>query len=469
MKYISTRGQSPHMSFCEVLLSGLAEDGGLYVPETYPAISTAQLDNWRQLTYPELAFEIMRLFIDDIPESDLRHLINKTYTAEVFANAEITPIRQLKDGLYILGLSNGPTLAFKDIAMQFLGNAFEYVLAKKGQVLNILGATSGDTGSAAEYAMRGKKGISVFMLSPEGKMSAFQRAQMFSLQDENIINIAIKGMFDDCQDIVKTIQADAKFKEEYSIGTVNSINWARIMAQTVYYFKAYLTITETSNQRISFTVPSGNFGDICAGHIARQMGLPIDRLIVATNENDVLDEFFSTGIYRPRASHEVAVTSSPSMDIAKASNLERFVFDLLERNATEIGALWSKVNAGKGFDLSRSLPAMRAMGFTSGKSTHHNRIETIRSVYESDQDMIDTHTADGVFVARQQRQENEIMVCLETALPAKFEQTMHEALGDHVKIPRPARWENIEQAPQRVEVLPNNADAVKMLMRERLS
>ena len=468
MKYISTRGQSPHMSFCEVLLSGLAEDGGLYVPETYPAISTAQLDNWRQLTYPELAFEIMRLFIDDIPEGDLRHLINKTYTAEVFANAEITPIRQLKDGLYILGLSNGPTLAFKDIAMQFLGNAFEYVLAKKGQVLNILGATSGDTGSAAEYAMRGKKGISVFMLSPEGKMSAFQRAQMFSLQDENIINIAIKGMFDDCQDIVKTIQADAKFKEEYSIGTVNSINWARIMAQTVYYFKAYLTITETSNQRISFTVPSGNFGDICAGHIARQMGLPIDRLIVATNENDVLDEFFSTGIYRPRASHEVAVTSSPSMDIAKASNLERFVFDLLERDATEIGALWSKVNAGKGFDLSRFLPAMRAMGFTSGKSTHHNRLETIRSVYDSDQDMIDTHTADGVFVARQQRQENEIMVCLETALPAKFEQTMHEALGDHVKIPRPARWENIEQAPQRVEVLPNHADAVKMLMRERL-
>lgn len=468
MKYISTRGQSPHMSFCEVLLSGLAEDGGLYVPETYPAISTTQLDNWRQLTYPELAFEIMRLFIDDIPEGDLRHLINKTYTAEVFDNAEITPIRQLKDGLYILGLSNGPTLAFKDIAMQFLGNAFEYVLAKKRQVLNILGATSGDTGSAAEYAMRGKKGISVFMLSPEGKMSAFQRAQMFSLQDENIINIAIKGMFDDCQDIVKTIQADAKFKEEYSIGTVNSINWARIMAQTVYYFKAYLTITETSNQRISFTVPSGNFGDICAGHIARQMGLPIDRLIVATNENDVLDEFFSTGIYRPRASHEVAVTSSPSMDIAKASNLERFVFDLLERDATEIGALWSKVNAGKGFDLSRSLPAMRAMGFTSGKSTHHNRLETIRSVYDSDQDMIDTHTADGVFVARQQRQENEIMVCLETALPAKFEQTMHEALGDHVKIPRPARWENIEQAPQRVEVLPNNADAVKMLMRERL-
>lgn len=468
MKYISTRGQSPHMSFCEVLLSGLAEDGGLYVPETYPAISTTQLDNWRQLTYPELAFEIMRLFIDDIPEGDLRHLINKTYTAEVFDNAEITPIRQLKDGLYILGLSNGPTLAFKDIAMQFLGNAFEYVLAKKRQVLNILGATSGDTGSAAEYAMRGKKGISVFMLSPEGKMSAFQRAQMFSLQDENIINIAIKGMFDDCQDIVKTIQADAKFKEEYSIGTVNSINWARIMAQTVYYFKAYLTITETSNQRISFTVPSGNFGDICAGHIARQMGLPIDRLIVATNENDVLNEFFSTGIYRPRASHEVAVTSSPSMDIAKASNLERFVFDLLERDATEIGALWSKVNAGKGFDLSRSLPAMRAMGFTSGKSTHHNRLETIRSVYDSDQDMIDTHTADGVFVARQQRQENEIMVCLETALPAKFEQTMHEALGDHVKIPRPARWENIEQAPQRVEVLPNNADAVKMLMRERL-
>lgn len=470
MKYISTRGQSAHLHFSEVLLSGLATDGGLMMPSEYPKVTPSILSGWRDLSYPELAFQIMRPFIDDIPEEDLRYLINQTYTAENFVNPEITPTRCLKDGLYILGLSNGATLAFKDIAMQFLGNAFQYVLAREKKTLNILGATSGDTGSAAEYAMRGKNGIRVFMLSPHGKMSAFQRAQMYSLQDENIHNIAIEGMFDDCQDIVKKIQNDSEFKEKYAIGTVNSINWARILAQVVYYFKAYFAVSQNNDERISFCVPSGNFGDICAGHIARMMGLPIHRLMVATNENDVLNDFFQTGQYRPRPSDAVHITSSPSMDIAKASNLERFVFDLMNRDGAQIQALWGKVDNAEGFDLSAKLHDIHHIfGFTAEKSTHQERIKTIREVYESDADLIDPHTAAGVCVARKLREANEKIVCMETALPAKFAETMCEALGQHFVVPRPARWDNIEDEPQKVTVLSNNSDVVKMLIREQVS
>lgn len=469
MKYISTRGQSQQASFCDVLLMGLASDGGLMMPKEYPQISKTVLEGWRKLSYRELAFQIIRLFIDDIPEEDLQFLIDKTYTKEVFGTDEITPVRTLKEGIHLLQLSNGPTLAFKDIAMQFLGHTFEYVLARDGKVLNILGATSGDTGSSAEYALRGKHGINVFMLSPEGKMSPFQRAQMYSLQDDNIFNIAVKGLFDDCQDIVKEIQADLAFKQKYRIGTVNSINWARILAQVVYYFKAYFAVTRDNDEKVSFSVPSGNFGDVCAGHVARMMGLPIDRLIVATNENDVLDEFFQTGEYRPRNERETMITSSPSMDIARASNLERFVFDLMHRDATQIQALWATVANGKGFNIARQLPRIRdKFGFTSGKSTHTQRIKTIRSIYESDQIMIDPHTADGVNVARKLRRDGEIIVCMETALPIKFSETMQEALGKDIELMTDKRWMDIEKAPQRVKVMPNLLDGVKMYIREVL-
>ena len=248
MKYISTRGDTDPKPFSEVLLMGLAPDGGLMLPEHYPQVSVQTLESWRGLSYPDLAFEVMRLFITDIPAADLRDIINRTYTEAAFGTKAITPVRTLCDGIKIEALSNGPTLAFKDMAMQFLGNAFEYVLQKEGKTLNILGATSGDTGSAAEYALRGKKGVNVFMLSPDGKMSAFQRAQMYSLQDENIHNIAIEGMFDDCQDIVKAVQNDAAFKEKYHIGTVNSINWGRIVAQVVYYFAGYFNATSSNEQ-----------------------------------------------------------------------------------------------------------------------------------------------------------------------------------------------------------------------------
>ena len=461
MNYISTRGKTAPMQFSDVLLMGLAPDGGLMLPEEYPQIDEVTLTQWRTLSYPELAFEIMQLFATDIPKDDLKTLIDKTYTVQAFGNPDITPVRTLKDGIKIIELSNGPTLAFKDIAMQFLGNAFEYVLKKKNERLTIIGATSGDTGSAAEYALRGKDNIEVFMMSPHGKMSEFQRAQMYSLDDKNIHNIAIKGMFDDCQDIVKALQQDAEFKAKYSLGTVNSINWGRILAQIVYYFKGYFASTTDNSQKVSFCVPSGNFGNICAGHIAREMGLPIERLIVATNENDVLHDFFTTGKYSPRTADKTYVTSSPSMDISKASNFERFVYLLAEKNGETINTLWQDVNAGKGFDMSDLMANINdKYGFASGKSTHADRIATIKQVYAEDNQLIDPHTADGIKVARELRKEGEVIVCAETALPAKFAETITEAVGQ-LDIPRPKHTDNIESLAQYVTVLDNDANLVR--------
>ncbi|STY90672.1 threonine synthase [Moraxella bovis] len=461
MNYISTRGNTAPMQFSDVLLMGLAPDGGLMLPETYPQIDRATLDKWRSLSYTELAFEIMSLFATDIPKDDLKTLINKTYTKTAFGTDEITPVRTLKDGIKILELSNGVTLAFKDMAMQFLGNAFEYVLKQKNKRLTIIGATSGDTGSAAEYALRGKDNIDVFMMSPHGKMSEFQRAQMYSLMDDNIHNIAINGMFDDCQDIVKAIQQDKAFKDKYQIGTVNSINWGRILTQIVYYFKGYFNATNNNDEKVSFCVPSGNFGNICAGHIAREMGLPIARLIVATNENDVLNDFFKTGKYIPRTSENTFVTSSPSMDISKASNFERFIYLLVGKDSEKLNALWQDVGSGKGFDLSYLLnDAQNKYGFVSGKSTHADRIATIKAVYESDKDLLDPHTADGVKVAREMRLADEVIVVAETALPAKFAETIVEAVGQ-IDIPRPEHTKDIESLPQKVVVLDNKAELVK--------
>ncbi|UTO04389.1 threonine synthase [Moraxella sp. FZLJ2107] len=469
MQYISTRGQTAPMQFSDVLLMGLAPDGGLMLPEVYPQIDAATLDKWRTLGYTDLAFEIMSMFATDIPSEDLRKIINNTYTVEAFGSDEIIPVTKLTDNISLLELSNGPTLAFKDVAMQFLGNAFEYVLKQKGERLTIIGATSGDTGSAAEYALRGKENVEVFMMSPHGKMSAFQRAQMYSLDDANIHNIAIEGMFDDCQDIVKALQEDAAFKAKYSLGTVNSINWGRILAQIVYYFKGYFAATQSNNQKVSFCVPSGNFGNICAGHIAREMGLPIDRLIVATNENDVLNEFFNTGKYIPRTSDKTFVTSSPSMDISKASNFERFVFLLLDKDADKVNSLFNDVKQGKGFDLSDKLSQVQAQfGFVAGKSVHQDRLNTIKAIYEQTHRLIDPHTADGVKVALEVAKDGEVILVAETALPAKFEETMHEAVGA-VELPRPAHTVGLEDKPQYVTVLANDAQAVAALIADKVA
>ncbi len=464
MNYISTRGGAAPQRFTAILLEGLAADGGLFMPESYPRIDAGEMRAMRAMSYADLAFTILSKFADDLPAADLKAMVDRTYTREIFGSDEITPLKTLAPGLHILGLSNGPTLAFKDLAMQLLGNLFEYVLARRGEELNILGATSGDTGSAAEYAMRGKRGIRVFMLSPHGRMSPFQTAQMFSLQDPNIFNLAVRGVFDDCQDMVKAVSNDAAFKARYRIGTVNSINWARIAAQVVYYFKGYFAATERNDQSVSFAVPSGNFGNIYAGHIARSMGLPVRRLILATNENNVLDEFFRTGQYRIRKSTEVHATSSPSMDISKASNFERFVADFTGRDAQRLKALWGDLEVKGAFDLSGAdfVARIAETGFCSGSSTHANRIATIRGIHEDYGVMVDTHTADGIKVGLEHREPGVPLICLETAQPAKFAETILEALGREPG--RPAGYEDIEALAQRFEVIDARADQVKELI-----
>lgn len=466
MNYLSTRGLAPHLRFSEILLGGLASDGGLYVPEAYPRFSSDDLAAMRGMNYRELAFAVLSRLVDDIPADDLRVLIDRTYTPEVYRYAgpgenpaDITPLKTLEPGLHVLALSNGPTLAFKDMAMQLLGNLFEYVLGRTGGELNILGATSGDTGSAAEYAMRGKRGIRVFMLSPEHGMTRFQQAQMYALQDANIHNLVIRGVFDQCQDIVKAVSNDLDFKAKHHIGAVNSINWARVAAQSVYYFKAYFAATRGNDEEVSFSVPSGNFGNVCAGHIARQMGLPIRKLIVATNENDVLDEFFRTGVYRPRP--ETKHTSSPSMDISKASNFERFVFDLAGRDAAKIRSLWAAIDSGGSFDLRVDglFDKVAGFGVVSGSSGHADRIDTIRRVHQAWGVMIDPHTADGLKVGLEHREAGVPLVCMETAQPAKFEDAIREALG--VAPVRPAELADLEARPQKKHVMDADVEAVK--------
>jgi threonine synthase len=454
VRYVSTRGEAAPKSFCEILLEGLAPDGGLYVPEAFPKVGLKDL---RGRCYPEVAHRILGIFMDDVP--DLERIVRATYSAQVFGGDEITPLKKLERGLYLLGLANGPTLAFKDLALQLLGNLFEEVLSRRGESLNILGATSGDTGSAAEYAMRGKKGIRVFMLSPNGRMSTFQRAQMFSLQDANIHNLAVKGVFDDCQDLVKAVNADAAFKTRNRIGAVNSINWARVAAQTVYYFKAYFAATRADSEQVDFAVPSGNFGNIYAGYVARQMGLPIRRLILATNENHVLDEFFRTGRYRVR--RKVMETTSPSMDISKASNFERYVFDLVGRDAAQVKDLWRRLEEDGEFDLSHSpyYARVRDTGFVSGRSAHEDRVRTIKSIHQLFGVVIDPHTADGVKVGLDYREPLVPLVCLETAAPAKFAATIRAALGRDPQ--RPAEFADLEKLPQRFQVVPNDAAALK--------
>ena len=471
MRYISTRALpgAPTAGFSDILLEGLAADGGLYVPVEYPQLTGELLGQWRDVLategYAGLAHRVLELFVDDIASDDLAEICRRAYTAEKFDGPSIVRAERIGDGPLWLGhISNGPTAAFKDMAMQLLGELFAYELARRDTRMTVLGATSGDTGSAAEYAMRGHERISVFMLTPAGRMTPFQQAQMFSLDDPQIHNIAVAGVFDDCQDLVKAVNADADFKARNQIGAVNSINWARLVAQVVYYIALWLRATTSNEQRISFAVPSGNFGNICAGHVARQMGLPIDTLILATNENQVLHEFFSTGRYRVRNATEVPQTSSPSMDISKASNFERFVFDLLGRDGAKVADLFGRqlVESGE-FDLSGTREFAELadrFGFVSGTSTHADRLTTIAGLYRDNQVLIDPHTADGVHVAHEWigRVATPIVV-LETALPVKFAQTIIEAIGQAPATPE--RFVGIEDAPRHVVDLPNDAQAIK--------
>jgi threonine synthase len=467
MFYFSTRGFHSQQKFCDILLEGLAPDGGLYLPEYYPVIDQQGLNRLREVFaskgYAHLAYEILSLYVDDIPARDLLEICQKTYTAEVFGDPRIAPLRQVVDDLHILALSNGPTLAFKDMAMQLLGHLFEYELNRRGEKLNILGATSGDTGSAAEYAMRGKTGVQVFMTSPHGRMSRFQQAQMFSLKDKNIFNIAIEGVFDDCQDIVKAVSHDLAFKKKYKIGTVNSINWARLLAQVVYYFAGYFQATKDNQQSVSFAVPSGNFGNVCAGHVARMMGLPISKLVVATNENNVLDEFFKTGSYKVRDSAHTFETSSPSMDISKASNFERFIFDFLQQDTVQTAELFSRQLAATGaFNLggtSAFANIQHRFGFVSGKSTHEDRLRTISHMHSSYGQIIDPHTADGLKVALEYITPGEPMLVLETALAVKFSDTIKQAIHQDPQMPE--KFKDLETLDLRFDIMQPDVEQMK--------
>lgn len=472
--YISTRGGMAPAGFLDVLLSGLAPDGGLAVPAEVPHVTATTLEDWRPLSYPELAAEVIGLYATDIPAEDLRALTSAAYGPERFP-APVVPLRPLDDvaeGLTLVGLSEGPTMAFKDLAMQFLGQAIPYTLSREGRVLNILGATSGDTGSAAEHAFRGRDGVSVFMLSPQGRMSDVQRAQMYSLADPNIHNIAVEGVFDDCQNLVKAINSDPAFKSRYAIGAVNSINFGRIAAQVVYYVWAWLRASdrmaggsnsaiEPSSFRVDVAVPSGNFGNIYAGHLARTMGVPIRRLILATNENNVLDEFFSTGVYRPRTSAQTLATSSPSMDISKASNLERFVWTLL--GPEEFQSRWPELERTGVLDLSdQQVRLDEDYGFVSGTSTHADRLAAIRRVHEATGTPIDPHTADGVTVALRVMERGFPTLVLETARPEKFPETVAEALGAPRPVPEAIR--RLLDAEQHVVDIPCDESRLRALI-----
>jgi threonine synthase len=466
MRYLSTRGARAPQSFSAILLEGLAPDGGLVVPESYPRFSAAELAGLRPLAYGGLATAILARYADDIPAADLETIIDRTYTAATFGSDEITPVRTLDRNLHLLRLAGGPTLAFKDIALQLLGRLFEYAVGNDGVTLNILGATSGDTGSAAEYALRGKRRLNVFMLSPKGRMSPFQTAQMYSLTDANIFNLAIEGVFDDCQDLVKAVTGDATFKARHRLGAVNSINWARVAAQIVYYFKGYLAVAR-DGEAVDFAVPTGNFGNILAGHVARAMGLPIRRLILATNENDVLDEFFKTGLYRVRSASETRSTSSPSMDITRASNFERFVFDLVGRDPRVVRELWLQIAREGEFNLAGTpyWQRLAESGFVSGTSTHAARVATIRQVARTYGIIVDPHTADGIQVGLDQRDDAVPLICVETAQAAKFTAIIREALGRDPD--RTAAYARLETLPQRFDVVSADPVAVKAYIAER--
>lgn len=470
-EYVSTRDtQLAVSSYEDVLLQGLAPDKGLYIPLEYPQLDRETLQMLADKPYEEIFAYVKGLFLgNEIDQNTQATLASNAFTPEKFAFQEgesVTPVRELADGFFIQELSLGPTAAFKDMALQPLGQDMQHVLAKRGESLVLLGATSGDTGSAAEAAVKGLGNISLFMLSPQVGMSEFQRAQMGVLTGDNIHNISIPGRFDDCQDIVKAIKQDPEFA---GVGAVNSINWGRVASQVPYWVAGYLQAVDGAiGKPVDFAVPTGNFGNILAGYIAREMGVPIRRLIAATNENSVVDTLIQTGVYdRPAGAK---ITTSPSMDITVASNYERLLFDLASGDPEMVRDYMGQFEStGKvSFeDVGLSNTTLRELGFDSGVSTAQDRLSSIRWAYKKGGGVIDTHTADAVTVARRKKQDGVPVVCLSTALPVKFEPTIHEALGF---VPaRADRFRGIEaRAIGGFALLANDAEAVKAYMRRSL-
>ena len=446
MKYISTRGGIAPIPFKEAVMMGLATDGGLLLPESFPEISRQELERWRGLSYPQLAFEVLSLFATDIPADDLRQLVERSYAT--FTHPEVTPLVQQGD-VHILELFHGPTLAFKDVALQFLGNVFEYLLAESGGKMNILGATSGDTGSAAIYGVRGKERINIFILHPHKRVSRIQELQMTTVLDDNVHNLAISGTFDDGQAIVKTIFNDLDFKERFQLGAINSINWARIVAQVVYYIYAALQLAAKGADKVDFSVPTGNFGDIFAGFIARRL-LPehIGRLVLATNENDLLSRFVNQGDY---SLGQVVQTSSPSMDIQVASNFERFLYFLYQEDAQRTKAAMEQFAKSGSLQFSEDEQRLIQENFVAQAVDQPQTSRTIANFYEQHGYVLDPHTAVGVEAGLALRQAECPMVCLATAHPAKFAEAVEEAIGKQAELP--ASFVGLEQRPSRCQVI----------------
>jgi threonine synthase len=453
MRYVSTRGQVRDISFKDAVMMGLADDGGLLLPESIPHFTPGDIAALGKMSYPELAFRIISLFTEDIPATDLRTLVQKSYAS--FTHPEITPVVH-QDGVYILELFHGPTLAFKDVALQFLGNLFEYLLKERGQRMNILGATSGDTGSAAIYGVRGKENINIFILHPDGKVSPIQELQMTTVTDANVFNLAIKGTFDDGQRIVKEIFGDLDFKAKMSLGAVNSINWARVLAQIVYYFYAWGRVNRATDcTEVYFSVPTGNFGDIFAGYMAKRMGLPIRRLILATNENDILERFVCNGDY---SISQVVQTLAPSMDIQLASNFERYLYYLYNQDSSRVRKAMAQFAETGKLTFSEEERHQVSLDFLSGSADRRETTETIREFHSATGYVLDPHTAIGVKVGKEKSGGDFPLISLATAHPAKFGEAVQDAIGSPP--PLPTVFKDIDKKERRCEII--DADTVKV-------
>ena len=449
MRYVSTRGGVSGLSFCEAVMMGLASDGGLLVPIEIPDVSES-LREFQTLDYNDLAVRVMSCFIDDIPPADLESLVRRSY--ETFDDDRVTPLVPVGD-MHVMELFHGPTLAFKDVALQFLGNVFEYVLTRDGGQLNILGATSGDTGSAAIAGVRGKQNINIFIMFPDGRTSPLQERQMTTVLDDNVQNLAIDGSFDDCQSILKGLFADLPFKDRYRLGAVNSVNWARVLAQVVYYFAAWVQLGAPAAFQVA--VPTGNFGNIFAGYIARRMGLPIDKLILATNENDILHRFFTTGRYQRGGVH---FTHSPAMDIQVSSNFERYLYYQFAQNTARVAGFMQEF-LGKGSATVNFNTVNFDDAFATGCVTDAETLATMVQTFENTGYLPDPHTAVGIHVAGLERDVSLPLVCMATAHPAKFDAVIRSALPD-VEVSHPA-LEALKDLPVRSTQLPNDREAVK--------
>jgi len=459
MKYVSTRGQTEPIGFEEAVMTGMARDGGLLLPARIPDV-TGQLAGWAGLPYRELACRVMAPYTD-LAADRLAELVARSYQA--FRHPEVTPVVPVGP-VYIAELFHGPTLAFKDVALQFLGNLFEHVLAGRDRVLNILAATSGDTGSAAIYGVRGRDRIRIFVMHPRGRISPTQERQMTTVLDANVFNLAVEGSFDDCQRIMKSLFADLSFKDRYALGSVNSINWARLLAQIVYYFYAYFRVAAaTGAARVRVAVPTGNFGDIFAGYLAARMGLPISALVLATNENDILARFFETGVYRLGTVHE---TVSPSMDIQVASNFERYLYYRLGAECAPVRRLMEQFVRSGEFSVAPAPAACGSPRFLAGAGTTAATLATIRRYHEAYGYLLDPHSAVGVHVAEQHLDAAEPMICLATAHPAKFGAAVRDAIGQDLA--QHALLDGLAALPTRCVSVPASEQAVRGFLVERL-